>query len=78
MITKTNIYTGRSYKVISENKLEEICQCDWRCLSSEDKPTKNVAINDLLIEVDTGKVFYFDGNEWQPVNEDKPENKDVN
>lgn len=36
------------------------------CDSSEDKPTEGIAENQMLIERDTGDVFYFDGTEWQP------------
>ena len=38
---------------------------DWRCLSSDTKPTDGVYVNDLLLELDTGNKFYFDGTQWQ-------------
>lgn len=38
---------------------------DWKCLSSDDKPTEDVHINDLLLELDTGNKYYFDGTQWQ-------------
>ena len=40
---------------------------DWKCLSTDEKPTEDVAENDLLLELDTGKGYYFDGEAWQPV-----------
>jgi hypothetical protein len=67
MITKTIIQSRLSYKIISDDKSEQICQCDWRCLSTDNKPTKNVAVNDLLTEIDTGKKYYYDGADWQLV-----------
>lgn len=36
---------------------------DYRALSTDDKPTEAKA-NALLLEVDTGEFYYFDGSEW--------------
>lgn len=41
-------------------------QVEVKCLSTDEKPTK-VPINSLLLELDTQKIFYFDGNEWREV-----------
>ena len=38
---------------------------DWKCLSTDEKPTEGANINDLLLELDTGKGYYFDGSEWK-------------
>ena len=38
---------------------------DWKCLSSDTKPTEGVYTNDLLMELDTGNKYYFDGSAWQ-------------
>ena len=40
---------------------------DWKGLSTDEKPTEGVAVNDLFLELDTLSFYYFDGNEWQPV-----------
>ena len=37
---------------------------DWKCLSTDEKPTEGVAENDLLTELDTGDRYYFSGTEW--------------
>ena len=36
-------------------------------LSTDNKPDFEVAINALFLELDTGKVYYFDGSDWQEV-----------
>ena len=35
------------------------------CESSEDKPTEDIEKFAMLIEVDTAKIYYFDGTEWK-------------
>lgn len=37
----------------------------WKGLSSDEKPTEGVAVNDEFIELDTGDKYYFDGEVWQ-------------
>lgn len=34
-------------------------------VADDDKPTENIGVNSKFFELDTGKEFYFDGNEWQ-------------
>ena len=41
-------------------------QADMRCESTDEKPT-NVAVNTLMLEMDTGDFYYFDGTAWQKV-----------
>ena len=36
-------------------------------LSTDDKPTENIAVNSKFYELDTNDVFYFDGEEWAKV-----------
>ena len=36
-------------------------------LSTDTKPTENVGINALFLELDTGKFYYFDGSDWVEV-----------
>ena len=31
------------------------------------KPTEGVAVNSLFLELDTNKVYYFDGTEWKEI-----------
>ena len=45
---------------------------DYRALSTDDKPTEAKA-NALLLEVDTGDFYYFDGSEWAIVGGDDGE-----
>ena len=35
--------------------------------STDTKPTNNVEVNTLFLELDTGDFYYFDGTEWQKV-----------
>lgn len=39
---------------------------DLRAKSTDEKPT-DVEVNTLLLEVDTGDVYYFDGATWKKV-----------
>ncbi len=36
-------------------------------LSTDTKPTKDVAVNSLFLELDTGNVYYFNGEAWTKV-----------
>lgn len=38
---------------------------DYFCLSTDEKPTDGVAVNSLLLELDTFKFYFFDGEAWQ-------------
>lgn len=40
------------------------------CLSTDDKPTANIEVNTLLLELDTGLFYYFDGTTWNTVGGD--------
>lgn len=35
--------------------------------STDIKPTTNVSVNDMFIELDTGDGYYWDGSQWQVV-----------
>lgn len=35
--------------------------------STDVKPTENIEVNTLFLELDTGVFFYFDGTEWKRV-----------
>ena len=39
----------------------------YQGLSDDTKPTENVGINALFLELDTGDFYYFDGEDWQKV-----------
>lgn len=38
----------------------------YMCLSTDNKP-EDAAINSLLLELDTGDFYYFDGDSWEKV-----------
>ena len=42
---------------------------EWYCLSTDTKPTENVGNGDVLVEIDTFKMYLFDadGEEWNEV-----------
>ena len=39
---------------------------DYLGLSTDEKPTA-VPVNTLFLELDTGDIYYFDGEDWQKV-----------
>lgn len=40
---------------------------DFLGLSTDDKPTGDIDVNSLFLELDTGDVYYYDGSDWQKV-----------
>ena len=36
-------------------------------LSTDSKPTENIGVNSLFYELNTKKVFYFDGTTWKEI-----------
>ena len=36
-------------------------------LSTDDKPTENIAVNSKFYELDTNDAFYFDGEAWAKI-----------
>lgn len=40
---------------------------DLKGLSTDAKPTNNIAINSLFFEMDTGNFYYFNGTSWGKV-----------
>ena len=37
-----------------------------RCKSTETKPVAGVPNDSMLVELDTGNIFYMDNGTWQP------------
>ena len=60
---------------IIEKKLQndDINYYEFSGLSTDDKPTQNIATGSVFVEVNTGKVFLFDeeSGEWIEVGEDE-------
>lgn len=40
---------------------------DYVGLSTDEKPTTNVSVNSLFLELDTGDFYYYDGDSWEKV-----------
>lgn len=59
MVTKQ-----KTSDMLDERGFEKLTSFDWKCLSTDEKPTEGVNINDLLLELDTGKGYYFNGSDW--------------
>lgn len=36
-------------------------------LSTDEKPTENIPVNSLFLELNTGDVYYFNGTAWSKV-----------
>ena len=43
-------------------------QTQYKCLSTDSKPTE-AEVNSLLLELDTGDFYYFNGDSWIKVGE---------
>lgn len=60
--------------IIGSNKIAETTNGDGvvvglsyvelACLSTDTKPTANLATGSIAVESNTGKVFFFDGSDW--------------
>lgn len=55
-------FTKRTY----EQDGALISQIDGQCLSTDTKPTLNIANGSQMVEMDTSKIFFFDesSSEW--------------
>lgn len=42
---------------------------NYKCLSTDTKPTFDIPTNSLLLELDTGDFYYFNGTVWKKVGE---------
>lgn len=40
---------------------------EYKGLSTDEKPSENIAVNSLFLELDTGDFYYFDGLDWNKV-----------
>ena len=40
---------------------------EMKGLSTDTKPTENIAVNSLFLELDTGDFYYFNGVAWEKV-----------
>lgn len=40
---------------------------DYMGWSTDTKPTEDIPVNTLFLELDTGDFYYFDGSDWAKV-----------
>lgn len=40
---------------------------DYMGKSTDTKPTEDIPVNTLFLELDTGDFYYFDGTAWEKV-----------
>ena len=40
---------------------------DFMGLSTDSKPTNDIDVNSLFLELNTGDLYYFDGEDWAKV-----------
>lgn len=54
-----------TFSAISRVNSETPC-CEGFCLSTDAKPTENIRNGSILVEIDTGTVFFFneDSSTW--------------
>lgn len=53
--------------MISVNTNRQAGEHDLKGLSTDTKPTENVGVNSLFLELDTGDFYYFNGTTWLKV-----------
>ena len=53
--------------MITRNRYDYSEDLSYQGLSTDTKPTENVGINALFLELDTGDFYYFDGEDWTEV-----------
>ena len=53
--------------MITRNRYDYSEDLSYQGLSTDSKPTENVGINALFLELDTGDFYYFDGTDWTKV-----------
>ena len=53
--------------MITRNDAKPCLDHEYKGLSTDTKPTEDVGVNSLFLELDTGKFYYFDGSAWQEV-----------
>lgn len=56
------INLSKTVSVTEDN--EVVSYVEAACLSTDAKPVGNFSIGSILIEVDTGKVYFYDGTDW--------------
>ena len=53
--------------MITRNRYDLEGDMSYQGLSTDVKPTEDVAVNSLFLELDTGDFYYFDGTDWVKV-----------
>lgn len=53
--------------MISILKTNSVSPAQFSGLSTDTKPTEDVSVNSLFLELDTGNIYYFDGEAWAKV-----------
>ena len=53
--------------MITQNRYDLSGDDTYEGLSTDEKPTEDVVMNALFLELDTGDFYYFDGSEWKKV-----------
>lgn len=50
--------------MITRNRYDLQDDTAYEGLSTDQKPTENVVLNSLFLELDTGDLYYFNGSTW--------------
>lgn len=53
--------------MVTRNDRKGSFDYEYKGTSTDTKPTDNVGVNSLFLELDTGDVYYFAGVEWKKV-----------
>ena len=54
--------------MITQNRYDLQGDTTYEGLSTDDKPTKEVPVNALFLELDTGDFYFWNGTEWGKIN----------
>lgn len=61
--------------MITRNRYDLSDDTAFEGLSTDTKPTEDIPLNSLFLELDTNTFYYFDGNGWTEVGS-SPEDTD--
>lgn len=57
-----NINLSKTVSVTEQNEL--VSYIEAACLSTDTKPNGRFSAGSILVEVDTGNVYFYNGTEW--------------
>ena len=53
--------------MVTRNDNRQGNEFEYKGLSTNTKPTENVGVNSIFLELDTGDFYYFTGETWAKI-----------